>query len=56
MKYKYKTQKLRKQKGRGILSSGIKSKTRIGNTELLYKKTCPTGYLMCDQDEVNYGL
>ena len=56
MKYKYKTRKLRKQKGRGILSSGIKSKTRIGDTELLYTKTCPTGYLMCDQDEVNYGL
>ena len=56
MKNKYKTRKLRKQKGRGILGEGIKSKTRIGDRELLYKKTCPTGYSMCDQDEVNYGL
>ena len=56
MKYKHKTQKLRRQKGRGILSDGIKSKTIIGDKELTYKKVCPTDFVMCDQDEVNYGL
>ena len=56
MKSKSKTRKLRKQKGRGILNDGIKSKTKIGNAELNYKKVCPADFVMCDQDEVNYGL
>jgi len=56
MKSKSKTHKLRKQKGRGILNDGIKSKTKIGNAELKYKKVCPADFVMCDQDEVNYGL
>jgi exonuclease III len=52
MKY---TRKIRKQKGRGIISS-IKSKTTIKGVEIPYKKVCPPGYSMCDQDEVNSGL
>ena len=52
MKY---TRKIRKQKGRGIISS-IKSKTTIKGVEIPYKKVCPKGYSMCDQDEVNSGL
>jgi len=52
MKYNRKT---RKQKGRGIISS-IKSKTTIKGVEIPYKKMCPPGYSMCDQDEVNSGL
>jgi exonuclease III len=50
----YKTRK-NKQKGRGVIS-GIKSKTTIKGVEIPYIKVCPTGYSMCDQDEVNSGL
>lgn len=44
------------QKGRGVLTEGIKSKSKIGDKEYNYKKICPDNYVMCDQDEVNYGL
>ena len=56
MKNKYKTRKIKKQHGKGILNDGIKSEAKIGDTKLPYKKKCPTGFVMCDQDEVNYGL
>lgn len=62
----YKTKKLRKQRGRGILRDGIKStvKYKIGVDEsgddkfkdVSYKKICPGGFVMCDQDEVNSTL
>lgn len=56
MKYKYKTRKIKRQRGRGLLNDGIKSKTNIDGLLIPYKKICPPGFVMCDQDEVNYGL
>jgi endonuclease/exonuclease/phosphatase family metal-dependent hydrolase len=55
MKHKNKTQKKRRQYGRGIID-GIRSKTKINDVEIAYIKKCPTGFVMCDQDEVNSGL
>jgi exonuclease III len=57
----YKTKKLRKQRGRGILRDGIKSKVTYEIApeeyrEFSYKKICPEGFVMCDQDEVNSTL
>jgi exonuclease III len=51
---RYKTRKLRKQKGRGILRDGIKSISK--KNAIPYIKKCPLGTVMCDQDEVNYSL
>ena len=48
--------RLRKQLGKGILNDGIKSKTKINDVEYSYTKKCPSGFVMCDQDEVNYSL
>lgn len=56
MKYKYKTRKIKRQKGRGILRNGIKSKTQIDGLDIPYTKKCPSGTIMCDQDEINYAL
>ncbi len=51
-----KTVKIRKQRGRGILRDGIKSKSKIGDKLLSYEKKCPESFVMCDQDEVNSTL
>lgn len=38
MRNKYKTQKVRRQHGRGILRDGIKTEVKIGDQTLPYKK------------------
>lgn len=53
---KYRTRKLRKQSGRGILKDGIKTKSKVGDKLLSYGKVCPEGFVMCDEDEVNSTL
>jgi exonuclease III len=58
MVYKYKTKKVRNQKGKGILTQGIKvvPDSRDRGPKIPYIKKCPEGFVMCDQDEVNYSL
>lgn len=62
MRYKYKTKKRRhkhiNQRGKGILVDGIKvvPDSRDRGPKIPYVKKCPEGFVMCDQDEVNYSL